>query len=208
SVDLFVLDRVGRCHSLQLKVMKLLYAFAMGHRNAVDLHKYKGIAKIGAVILPTIGKLVPLKTICKQYRFVATLANPKDVKKYKTDARTLLAKAQVQSADTTAKAQSQNTETAAKAQNQSEEIKVAYDTNTISGFALSDKVYISNEQQHPHYWGLCYDMTSYKKGTTKIIRGLELQVPSGYDATMSVIYGDYMKLPPVEQQVCQHVEIE
>ena len=78
----------------------------------------------------------------------------------------------------------------------------------ISGFNLTDKVYISNEQQHPHYWGLCYDMTSYQLGTTKTIRGLELQVPSGYDATMSVIYGDYMKLPPESQRVCQHVELE
>jgi lipopolysaccharide cholinephosphotransferase len=157
SVDLFVLDRVGKHHGLQLAIMKILYAFAMGHRKTVDLDKYKGAAKIGAVILPAIGKLIPLKTICKQYRYIATLANPKE---------------------------------------------------DSSGFAITDKVYISNEQQHPHYWGLCYDMTSYQLGTTKTIRGLELQVPSGYDATMSVIYGDYMKLPPESQRVCQHVELE
>jgi lipopolysaccharide cholinephosphotransferase len=157
SVDLFVLDRVGKHHGLQLAIMKILYAFAMGHRKTVDLDKYKGAAKIGAVILPAIGKLIPLKTICKQYRYIATMANPKE---------------------------------------------------DSSGFAITDKVYISNEQQHPHYWGLCYDMTSYQLGTTKTIRGLELQVPSGYDATMSVIYGDYMKLPPESQRVCQHVELE
>lgn len=157
SVDLFVLDRVGKHHGLQLAIMKILYAFAMGHRKTVDLDKYKGAAKIGAVILPAIGKLIPLKTICKQYRYIATLANPKE---------------------------------------------------DSSGFAITDKVYISNEQQHPHYWGLCYDMTSYQLGTTKTMRGLELQVPSGYDATMSVIYGDYMKLPPESQRVCQHVELE
>ncbi|MCR4832841.1 MAG: LicD family protein [Butyrivibrio sp.] len=157
SVDLFVLDRVGKHHGLQLAIMKILYAFAMGHRKTVDLDKYKGTAKIGAVILPAIGKLIPLKTICKQYRYIATLANPKE---------------------------------------------------DSSGFDITDKVYISNEQQHPHYWGLCYDMTSYQLGTTKTMRGLELQVPSGYDATMSVIYGDYMKLPPESQRVCQHVELE
>jgi len=157
SVDLFVLDRVGKHHGLQLAIMKILYAFAMGHRKTVDLDKYKGAAKIGAVILPAIGKLIPLKTICKQYRYIATLANPKE---------------------------------------------------DSSSFAITDKVYISNEQQHPHYWGLCYDMTSYQLGTTKTMRGLELQVPSGYDATMSVIYGDYMKLPPESQRVCQHVELE
>ena len=157
SVDLFVLDRVGKHHGLQLAIMKILYAFAMGHRKTLDLDKYKGAAKIGAVILPAIGKLIPLKTICKQYRYIATLANPKE---------------------------------------------------DSSGFDITDKVYISNEQQHPHYWGLCYDMTSYQLGTTKTIRGLELQVPSGYDATMSVIYGDYMKLPPESQRVCQHVELE
>lgn len=157
SVDLFVLDRVGKHHGLQLAIMKILYAFAMGHRKTVDLDKYKGAAKIGAVILPAIGKLISLKTICKQYRYIATMANPKE---------------------------------------------------DSSGFAITDKVYISNEQQHPHYWGLCYDMTSYQLGTTKTIRGLELQVPSGYDATMSVIYGDYMKLPPESQRVCQHVELE
>ena len=157
SVDLFVLDRVGKHHGLQLAIMKILYAFAMGHRKTVDLDKYKGAAKIGAVILPAIGKLIPLKTICKQYRYIATLANPKE---------------------------------------------------DSSGFDITDKVYISNEQQHPHYWGLSYDMTSYQLGTTKTIRGLELQVPSGYDATMSVIYGDYMKLPPESQRVCQQGELE
>ena len=157
SVDLFVLDRVGKHHGLQLAIMKILYAFAMGHRKTVDLDKYKGAAKIGAVVLPAIGKLIPLKTICKQYRYIAALANPKE---------------------------------------------------DSSSFAITDKVYISNEQQHPHYWGLCYDMTSYQLGTTKTMRGLELQVPSGYDATMSVIYGDYMKLPPESQRVCQHVELE
>ena len=174
SVDLFVLDRVGKYHGLQLAIMKVLYAFAMGHRNSVDLDKYKGAAKIGAVILPAIGKLVPLKTICKQYRYVATKADPKAVRENR----------------------------ALQSGNAGDE------AGKISGFDINDKVYISNEQQHPHYWGLCYDVKSYQKGVFKNIRDLKLQVPSGYDDTMSVIYGDYMKLPPVEQQVCQHVEIE
>lgn len=185
SVDLFVLDRVGKHHGLQLAIMKILYAFAMGHRKTVDLDKYKGAAKIGAVILPAIGKLIPLKTICKQYRYIATLADPQEVKKC------IFSKA--------SGTKDENAHTS----------KIAINGNEkISGFDLTDKVYISNEQQHPHYWGLCYDMTSYQLGTTKAIRGLELQVPSGYDATMSVIYGDYMKLPPESQRVCQHVELE
>ncbi len=67
SVDLFIYDNVSCFYKLQLLMLQFVYALAMGHRKDVELDKYKGLQKLGAMILPAIGKLIPFKHIAKLY---------------------------------------------------------------------------------------------------------------------------------------------
>jgi len=74
-----------------------------------------------------------------------------------------------------------------------------------AGNENSAALFLSNEQQHPHYWGLEYDAAYYKGGITMKIRDRQFPVPDGYDRWLTDVYGDYMKLPPEDQRRPQHV---
>ena len=69
----------------------------------------------------------------------------------------------------------------------------------------SKTLFLSNEQQHPHYWGLEYDSEYYKGGITMPIRDRLFPVPDCYDKWLRDVYGDYRKLPPVDQRKPQHI---
>ena len=73
TVDLFIYDNVTKLYGLQLTALKIVYALAMGHRQSVDLDKYTGITKLGAGLLPAIGKLIPFKTLAKLYDRISAL---------------------------------------------------------------------------------------------------------------------------------------
>lgn len=71
GIDLFVFDDTARMFKLQLWALRFVYALSMGHRPNVDLSKYHGIIRIGAGILPGIGKLIPMKKLAVLYNTIA-----------------------------------------------------------------------------------------------------------------------------------------
>ena len=45
----------------------------------------------------------------------------------------------------------------------------------------------------------------YGKPTFLDFEGKKYPAPEKYDLVLRKIFGDYMKLPPVEKQVCRHI---
>lgn len=71
TIDLQVLDYVGRFHKLRLLLLKMIYALGMGHRPNIDHKKFHGMEKLGSYILPIVGKHIPLSKILAAYDFVS-----------------------------------------------------------------------------------------------------------------------------------------
>lgn len=67
-----------------------------------------------------------------------------------------------------------------------------------------DRLFISNEQQNPRYWGLSYEARMYEGDHTAVIRGKAFPVPADPDRWLTMSYGDYMALPPEDKRVPQH----
>lgn len=56
-------------------------------------------------------------------------------------------------------------------------------------------------------WGMCHLGYSYKdfeKTTKHVFNGHDFVIPCEYDRVLRLHYGDYMKLPPIEEQVGHH----
>lgn len=51
---------------------------------------------------------------------------------------------------------------------------------------------------------ICHDAALFEGSETLQFEGIDVPVPSGNDAILRQIYGDYMQLPPVEKQVTNH----
>ena len=75
TLDIFIIDYVGKNHKKQLLMLKLIYALAMGHRFHVDYSKFKGGMNIAARVLVFIGKLIPYKYIVNWYHRVEVMEN-------------------------------------------------------------------------------------------------------------------------------------
>lgn len=57
----------------------------------------------------------------------------------------------------------------------------------------------------PHYgYKECVKASSYLEQIELEFEGRMLKAPKGYDEYLRNLYGDYMKLPPVDKQVCHH----
>lgn len=78
--------------------------------------------------------------------------------------------------------------------------------NRVQAQAQSgDRLFISNEQQNPRYWGLSYEPSMYEGDQTASIRGRSFPAPSDPDKWLRMSYGDYMTLPPEDKRIPQHL---
>lgn len=67
------------------------------------------------------------------------------------------------------------------------------------------KLFLSNEQPDPRYWGLEYASEMYDGSSYATIRDRIFPAPGNYDSWLSMVYGDYMTLPPEDKRVPQHI---
>ena len=44
----------------------------------------------------------------------------------------------------------------------------------------------------------------FKEGSHAIFEGVDVMVPKDYDKYLTLLFGDYMKLPPIEKRVGHH----
>ena len=65
--------------------------------------------------------------------------------------------------------------------------------------------FISNEQPHPHYWGLLFPKKWFEDEYTLTIHGKQYPASKYYDEWLTMVYGDWRTLPPKDQQKPQHV---
>ena len=87
-------------------------------------------------------------------------------------------------------------------------IAAAYDRISIMDNkedSSSEYYYISNEQPHPHYWGLIFPKKWFEEEYTLSIHGKQYPASRYYDEWLTYVYGDWRKLPPKEMQKPQHV---
>ena len=64
-----------------------------------------------------------------------------------------------------------------------------------------------NETKTAHrcvYWGKVYDDKLFNDVVDLEFEGHKLMAPEGYKQVLEKTFGDYMKLPPVEMQICMH----
>lgn len=46
----------------------------------------------------------------------------------------------------------------------------------------------------------------FEEGTDGVFEGIKVKLPKDYDKYLTLLFGDYMKLPPVEQQIGHHFD--
>ena len=80
-----------------------------------------------------------------------------------------------------------------------------YDHLQKSEKTVSGKYYLSNDMMTLKMWGLMYKAEMFEQERTAVLRGKELQIPYGTEDILTMQYGDYMQLPPVEQRKPQHL---
>ena len=68
-------------------------------------------------------------------------------------------------------------------------------------YAFGSTEYFGNVNWEPR---TCYKMSYLGNGINHVFEGVEFRIPEHYDELMKQEYGDYMKLPPVEEQVGHH----
>ncbi len=56
----------------------------------------------------------------------------------------------------------------------------------------------------PRYMGNVYPEKDFASAKKVLFEDTELPIPIGYDDYLSHVFGDYMQLPPIEQQVAHH----
>ncbi len=186
TLDFFVLDDAGKGHKWQLIRLKFLYSLAMGHRKHIDYDKFKGPMKAVAFVLTRIGKLIPYKKIVKAYHQVSM---EEDAKTYHNGAI------------------GSNNKDSKNFEDRNADIMARYKDNDNQRKPDSDSGYyfISNEQPHPHYWGLLFPKKWFEEEYTLTIHGKNYPASKYYDDWLTMVYGDWRTLPPKDQQKPQHV---
>lgn len=74
----------------------------------------------------------------------------------------------------------------------------------MSKYPISECGRITELCTGPHYMRNEYPAEAFSEQKYVPFEDTELPVPSGYDAYLSMAFGNYMELPPVEKRVCHH----
>ncbi len=74
----------------------------------------------------------------------------------------------------------------------------------MSKYAINECDYITELCSGPHYMQNEYPKEYFKKAIRVDFEGYKMPIPIGYDGYLKMAFGDYMKLPPEEKQVCHH----
>lgn len=88
GLDIFVMDAAcgGVMRKIQLLMLRVCYALAMGFRRDVEMEKYTGLMKLGASVLPKIGKRLGLRRVCAWYDKVSRWGSGKSGKVFLSNA--------------------------------------------------------------------------------------------------------------------------
>lgn len=74
------------------------------------------------------------------------------------------------------------------------------------GPAYDDAQYVANVVWGPYRMGEILDKSLFQSTCTVVFEGHELPALGGWDAYLSCIYGDYMRLPPEDQRMAHGIE--
>jgi lipopolysaccharide cholinephosphotransferase len=74
----------------------------------------------------------------------------------------------------------------------------------MSRYKISDCKYITELCAGPHYMKNEYPKEIFEKAVYKEFEGYMMPLPVGYDTYLKIAFGDYMSLPPKEEQVPHH----
>lgn len=74
----------------------------------------------------------------------------------------------------------------------------------MSKYPISECDYITELCSGPHYMQNEYPKELFEKAIRVDFEGHQLPIPVGYDGYLRMAFGNYMKLPPKEKQVCHH----
>ncbi len=73
GLDIFVMDQAcsGLMRNIQLLTLRVCYGMAMGFRRDVDTAQYSGLVRLGASVLPFLGRRFGLRRVCAWYNRVS-----------------------------------------------------------------------------------------------------------------------------------------
>lgn len=74
----------------------------------------------------------------------------------------------------------------------------------MTAYPISECDKITELCSGPHYMQNEYPKELFEKAIRVDFEGYKLPIPVGYDGYLKMAFGDYMKLPPKDKQVCHH----
>lgn len=74
----------------------------------------------------------------------------------------------------------------------------------MSKYSIEDCDYITELCSGPKAMQFEYPKKCFSHAIPMEFEGIELNMPADYDTYLKIAFGDYMKLPPQEEQVCHH----
>ena len=186
-VDLFILDRLPSC-PVRARLMKLeqqiAFGLGMGHRRKLDWRKYHGLQKLEVQVLAAVGRFIPLPRIFRlQERWA---------RKY-TDQNRM-------ETSCTAPAATAAGDTAGAKDAGKQGCPLCGKKQTGSG-----KSFFSNYQPDFQY---CTVEDAWEEPIEFQFEGEHFTGPKAWDKVLTMLYGDYMKLPRPEDRHPSHSGME
>ena len=186
-VDLFILDRLPSC-PIRARLMKLeqqiAFGLGMGHRRKLVWRKYHGLQKLEVQVLAGVGHFIPLPRIFRlQERWARKYT---DQNRAKTGGAAPVA---------TAAGDTAGAKDAGK-----QSCPLCGKKQTGSG-----KSFFSNYQPDFQY---CTVEDDWEEPIEFQFEGEHFTGPKAWDKVLTMLYGDYMKLPRPEDRHPSHSGME